>query len=620
MPRTSRPTTVFPIALRELEVARVEDITPGMCRVTLTGDALDAHTTAEGYAVRAFTSPGFDDSLRLFFAYPGESEPVLPTQADGHLDYPKDPRPLSKVYTVRRYDPQARELTVDFVRHGIGVATTWALRAQAGDRIHVGGPAASLGMPVDFDWWLVAGDDTAIPAIGRLLDEAPEDLRAQVFIEVGDDSHRQQLRELPGVTVTWLSRDGAEPATTTQLLDAIKAADWWDGEAFAWLAGETAVIRDTRRHLIEERGVDKTAIDFTGYWKRSEVVALEGDAAVPDLDKNTPAYEKFHDLAEIVPPIAIRVAAGLRLGDLISRGVTTTPELAAQTGSDERALGKLLRYLQAIELLDQPEPGRYALTETGEFLAMDFWAEYLDPNGPDEILGAGLFGLAESVRTGRAAYASVTGREFSQVRADQEFQDKYLDDIASFADYLSAPLATSGALDGARHVVIHSDSAGVDAREITAAHPDAQITIAALPAQADWLRRDLPATIADEARRSRVQIVEQSVFEPSPASDTVLINSALTGMPDADATHALRRAAANLADGGRILLLDNTFDLDDLDEHDGEADLAALTREGGGLRTAAELETVIADAGLVISGTRRIGWGATLRELQPVGE
>ena len=64
----------------------------------------------------------------------------------------------------------------------------------------------------------------------------------------------------------------------------------------------------------------------------------------------------------------------------------------------------------------------------------------------------------------------------------------------------------------------------------------------------------------------------------------------------------------------------DTFDLDDLDEHDGEADLAALTREGGGLRTAAELETVIADAGLVISGTRRIGWGATLRELQPVGE
>ncbi|WP_159499335.1 siderophore-interacting protein [Microbacterium sp. 18062] len=616
MPKSSRAITVHPVVLRQLEVLRIHDVTPGMRRVTLTGDQLGAFTSSTGFPMREFRSPAFDDDVRLFFPYPGESEPVLPVQGEHSTIYPKDLRPINRVYTVRRYDPVARELDLDFVKHGTGAATTWAYRAAPGDRLHIGGPAASRAFPAQADWLLVAGDDTALPAIGRLLDEAPGHLRAQVFIEIAEDAHRQTLRELPGVTVTWLPRHGAEAGTTPLLLDAVRGADWWEGTAFAWVAGEQAAVRDIRRHLVDDRGVAKEDIEFVGYWKRSEVVALEEDAALPDPEKNTAAFEEFHDLADLVPPIAIRAAVGLGIGDLISRGVTSVDALAGASASDPRALGKLLRYLHAIDLLTETAPGKYGLTELGEFLTYEFWADYLDPEGANGWQSAGLFALLESVRTGTSVYASVTGREFADLRREQWYEDKHLDAATRFATYVAAPLAASPALERVEHLVIHADTASVIAREVTALHPQLRVTICALPAQADWLRRDLARSVPDQAHRDRIEIVEQSIFEPSPAADAVLVSQSLAALPDADAAHALRRTAENLAVGGRLLLVEQTFDTEQLDEHDGEADLIALTRDGTGLRTDAELDVVIAAAGREVERTETIGWGTTVRVLR----
>ncbi|WP_203590027.1 siderophore-interacting protein [Streptomyces sp. SID13031] len=119
MPKTSRRLTVHPLTLREVEVVRVMDLTPGMRRVTLSGEQLREFTSANGFPQPAFDSPGFDDDIRLVFRYPGHAEPVLPVQPEKGVDLPRNPRPLSKVYTVRRWDPEAGELDVDFVRHGV---------------------------------------------------------------------------------------------------------------------------------------------------------------------------------------------------------------------------------------------------------------------------------------------------------------------------------------------------------------------------------------------------------------------------------------------------------------------------------------------------------------------
>lgn len=617
MPKTSRRLTVHPLTLRKVEVVRVTDLTPGMRRITLGGEQLHAFTSANGFRQPAFASTGFDDFIRLVFRYPGQDEPVLPVQTEKGVDLPRNPRPLSKIYTVRRWDPEAGELDVDFVKHGIGVGTTWAYRTRPGDRIHFYGPSSSGTLVQDADWLLVAGDETAIPAIARLLDELPGDARAKVFIEVATESHRLELRGLPQVEVTWLARDSAGEGATTLLRDAVRDSAWWDGRVFAWLAGEHAAVRDLRRHLVEERGVAKGDVEFSGYWRRGEVVALETDEAVPDPEKSTTPFEKLHDMTELVRPIAIRTAVELDIAELISRGVTGLAELADRTRSNERALGKLLRYLCTVDILTETEQGRYGLTTVGEVLTNEFLADTLHSAGVAGREMLGIFGLTESIRTGQPSYASVTGQTFAAVRAEQDYEDRYLERLAKFQPALAEPIAKSDLLTGMGHLVIHSGGAGAQAREFVAVHKDLKITICALPAQADWLRRDLPETIPDEQQRARVGVVEQSVFEPSPAADAVLIARAFKALPDADAAYALRRATENLLPGGRVLLIEETFDTDDLDEHDGEADLLGLTNHGSGLRTAAELDAVISAAGLVLRATHTVGWGTTVHELVP---
>ncbi|MGB4778960.1 SIP domain-containing protein [Microbacterium sp.] len=619
MPKTSRRLTVRPLTLREVEVVRVHDVTSGMRRITLAGEQLGEFVAVGGGAQPAFDSAGFDDDIRLVFSYPGHDRPVLPVQKEKGLDVPRDPRPLARIYTVRRWDAETGELDVDFVKHGIGVGTTWAYRARPGDRIHFFGPASSRGLPEDADWLLVAGDDTALPAIARLLDELPTSARAQVFIEIADEEHRQQLRELSGVEVTWLVRDGVEAGTTTQLLDAVRSSVWWEGKAFAWVAGEHKAVRDIRRHLVEERAVPKADIEFIGYWRRGDVVALEQDAAVPDPEKTKTPFETLHDLAELIPPIAIRTAVELGVPELISRGVTGVRELSTRVDADERALGKLLRYLHALNLVSETAPGHYALTPVGEVLTLEFMIEALHPAGVVGREVRGIYGLTESVRTGRSSYASVTGQTFTEVRSEQAYEDRYLERLAKFQATLAEPIARSELLTGIHHLVLHSGGAGAQAREFVAVHPDLRVTICALTAQADWLRRDLPDTIPDEDQRARVSVVEQSVFEPSPPADAVLVIRAFKNLPDSDAAHALRRAAENLPSAGRVLLVEEVFDTDELDEHDGEADLLALAVHGSGLRTAGELEAVVARAGLIQVGQHTVGWGTTVHELSRAG-
>ncbi|MFF2026220.1 siderophore-interacting protein [Streptomyces sp. NPDC058171] len=264
-----RPLVVFPVALRELVVARTVDVTAGTRRVTLTGDQLGAFTSADGTGWPAFASPGFDDDIRLLFPYPGEREPVLPLIEDGRVTFAEGRRPIARAYTVRRYDPRGRELDVDVVLHGDGVASNWARAVVPGDRMHIAGPGTTRGVPVGADRLLVAGDDTAVPAIARLLEELPDDARGHVFIDVEHVTHVQELPGPAEVDVIWLPRGPSAAARPGALLTAVREMAWADGTWFAWLAGEQSAVQQIRRHLVRDRQLPRSAIDFTGYWKRA---------------------------------------------------------------------------------------------------------------------------------------------------------------------------------------------------------------------------------------------------------------------------------------------------------------------------------------------------------------
>ena len=248
----------LPVKLRLLEVKRVEELGPNMRRVTVGGPELEG-----------FQSPGADDHVKLFFAEPGQRRPSMPVLGEHGLAMPEgQPRPASRDYTPRRYDAVRGELAIDFVLHGSGPATSWAARAQPGDFLGVGGPRGSLFVADDFDWYLLAGDASALPAIGRRLEELPARARALVFIEVADASEEQRLDTQAQASITWLHRGSAEAGTTDLLEKALRGVELPPGDGFTWVAGEAQSLKPIREHLLQERGLRKDWVKVTGYWKR----------------------------------------------------------------------------------------------------------------------------------------------------------------------------------------------------------------------------------------------------------------------------------------------------------------------------------------------------------------
>ncbi|MFE7593724.1 siderophore-interacting protein [Kitasatospora sp. NPDC057512] len=258
-------------ALFPLRVARTAGLTPHLVRVTLTGESLTG-----------FVNGGLDQRIKLLLPLPGQSEPLIPP-GDGDFGWYQswretDPRvrPVLRTYTVRgrRFDPD--EIDIDIAVHGdLGPGSRWAATAAPGDRVVVCGPAVEQAggvefrLPADPGWVLLAGDESALPAIAAILEELPAHLPVRVFAEVDGPAEEAYLpARRAGVETVWLHRRSGAPGLT----GAVRAADLPDGRPYAWIAGEAASVRELRRHLVGERGMDRRAVCFMGYWRagRSE--------------------------------------------------------------------------------------------------------------------------------------------------------------------------------------------------------------------------------------------------------------------------------------------------------------------------------------------------------------
>ncbi|WP_406208536.1 siderophore-interacting protein [Kitasatospora sp. NBC_01560] len=257
------------LPVTSVQVIGVERVTPRMARITFEADALD-HSVGG--------TP--DQQVKLCFPRPGRREPVLPEQRDdvmswyqAYLAVPEAERPWMRSFTLRRRRAGTRVLEIDFVLHGdAGPASAWAARARSGDRLGMVGPSELYARPVpltaavaEADWVLLAGDETALPAVGTLLEALPAGTTVVAFLEVAGEGERQRLDTRADLTEHWLHRDGAVPGGP--LTEAVRAAALPGGTPFAWLAGEASAVRALRRHLVGERGLAKEAVDFAGYWR-----------------------------------------------------------------------------------------------------------------------------------------------------------------------------------------------------------------------------------------------------------------------------------------------------------------------------------------------------------------
>lgn len=241
------------VVLRTLEVLRVERLTPHMRRVTLVGPEL-----------RGFLSPAPDDHVKLFFPN-RDGDLVLPALGPNGPEFPagREPSPM-RDYTPRRHDAARGELVIDFVLHGDGPASNWAAQAIPGQRLAAGGPRGSQLIADDFDRYVLLGDETALPAIGRWLEEMPAGMRAIAAVEIPEAADAQALSSRAEVEVRWLPRDGAEPgALLERALHELPAIA---GDTFHWIAAESRRARAMRQWL-DQRGVPKDWIKATGYWQ-----------------------------------------------------------------------------------------------------------------------------------------------------------------------------------------------------------------------------------------------------------------------------------------------------------------------------------------------------------------
>ncbi|MCD0503851.1 siderophore-interacting protein [Bordetella petrii] len=253
-----------PLKARLLQVRQVQRIGSWLVRVTLGGDDL-----------AGFVSASFDDHVKLFL--PGDDGmPVMPIIGPQGPEFPEgQPRPIARDYTPRRYDARTGELDIEFVLHGHGPATTWAAQAKPGQYLGVAGPRGSFIIPQDFDWHLLIGDETALPAIARRLEELPRGKRVLAIIETRHPDARIALPTRTDLSLHWV-HENVEPRNGQPVLErVVRRLALPEGDGYVWAAGESAAIRAVRQYLVQERGIDKSRIRAASYWRRGDAGAHE---------------------------------------------------------------------------------------------------------------------------------------------------------------------------------------------------------------------------------------------------------------------------------------------------------------------------------------------------------
>jgi len=259
------PTTVRarrePPRFRRVAVRRLEHLSPRMVRITFAGPDLEGLTVEHPAA-----------SVRLLLPSPGAQELVIPSWNGNEFLLPDGRRPTIRTFTPRRLDPEALELDLQIVSHGVGVASEWAESAEPCDPAAISGPGRGYAIDRDAPAFLLAGDETAIPAISQLLEALPAETPVQVHLEVAHPDARLALPDDPRATVEWCDLPpGAPPGDA--LVAAVRGTDLAPGTR-VWVAGEAAAVQRIRRHLFEDQGLPRAQVSVRGYWKQGR----SGDA------------------------------------------------------------------------------------------------------------------------------------------------------------------------------------------------------------------------------------------------------------------------------------------------------------------------------------------------------
>lgn len=251
-----RPVRKAPAA-RLATVVRTHQLTPHMIRVVLTGEELVGLPTGE------YT----DYYVKLLFPVEGVEYPEPFDMARIREEFSRDQWPAMRTYTIRRWDPQLKELSVDFVVHGDrGLAGPWAKSARPGDQIRLLGPGGGYRPDPTADWHLLVGDESALPAISAAVERLPLGATAHVLLEVEGSDEEQSLPTPPGTVVHWLHR-GSQQQRSRGLVTAVTELDAPPGHPHVFVHGEASWVKELRRYLRLELQVPRERLSVSGYWR-----------------------------------------------------------------------------------------------------------------------------------------------------------------------------------------------------------------------------------------------------------------------------------------------------------------------------------------------------------------
>lgn len=243
-----------PPRFRRVAVRLVERLSPYMVRVTLTGPDLEGLTVEDPAA-----------SVRLLLPSSAADALVIPSWNGNEFLLPDARRPAIRTFTPRRVDAKTLELDLEIVIHGSGVASEWTQTAKPGDPAAISGPGRGYTIDREAPAFLLGGDETALPAIGQLLEALPAETPVQVFVEVTHPDARLALVDHPLAVVQWCNL-AAAASPGDALAAAIGGADLAPGTR-VWVAGEAAAMQRIRRHLFNDRGLARAEATVRGYWK-----------------------------------------------------------------------------------------------------------------------------------------------------------------------------------------------------------------------------------------------------------------------------------------------------------------------------------------------------------------
>ncbi|MER7054667.1 siderophore-interacting protein [Streptomyces sp. NPDC000351] len=580
-----RAYTTHPLVLRRVTVRRVQEVTPRMRRVVLGGDQL-ASFTRDGIEHPAFAAPGFDDHIKVILASDGDVRAALPAQLPHGIEWTPAGNRLTRDYTPRRVDVEAGEFDLDFVAHGDGPASAWAASARVGDELWFVGPKSSLRLPERLDWIWLIGDETALPAIGRFLDERPLDAPAHVLVTVPDDSARQEPALRDGDTVTWVT---AEPGDAAALEAAVRALPVPASEGYAWAAAESRALLPVRRYLRRERKLAKDRLNITGYWHHEEPGTAEPGAAGTSPDAGKVVAEVPARIPSPLPWLVTRAAVQLGVIDAVADAPgVTLGALASHVGVPAAGVGALLPLLTAHGVVVGDETG-LRLGPAGEELLDDHERE--EYAGQEAELLLSLARLAPALRNGTSSWREASHTTLRDAVAQDADRYGELVEECEQLLFLLTGLTADPLWEGVDTCLLTGPGSASVAAALDDAGRRPRLRVA---------EGDVPAAVLREA----VQAPERIDWTAGPA-DVAVAAKALAYRTDHEAALLL----TELAGWAATAVVVEASRPDGLSPHAAEAALQAYAATGAPLRDSAAIAALAERTGWYVDRVVALGWG-----------